>query len=367
ITASCSTFAAPQQINDIVHRTITPLIEQQKIPGMAVAVIYQGKPYYFTWGYADIAKKQPVTQQTLFELGSVSKTFTGVLGGEAIARGEIKLSDPTTKYWPELTAKQWNGITLLHLATYTAGGLPLQVPDEVKSSSDLLRFYQNWQPAWAPGTQRLYANSSIGLFGALAVKPSGLSFEQAMQTRVFQPLKLNHTWINVPPAEEKNYAWGYREGKAVHVSPGALDAETYGVKSTIEDMACWVRSNMNPRDINDKTLQQGIQLAQSRYWQTGDMYQGLGWEMLDWPVNPDSIINGSGNKIALAAHPVKAITPPTPAVRASWVHKTGATGGFGSYVAFIPEKELGIVMLANKNYPNPARIAAAWQILNALQ
>ncbi|STI20237.1 beta-lactamase [Escherichia coli] len=47
----------------------------------------------------------------------------------------------------------------------------------------------------------------------------------------------------------------------MHVSPGALDAEAYGVKSTIEDMARWVRSNMNPRDINDKTLQQGIQLA----------------------------------------------------------------------------------------------------------
>ncbi len=103
-------------------------------------------------------------------------------------------------------------------------------------------------------------------------------------------------------------------------------------------MARWVQSNLKPLDINEKTLQQGIQLAQSRYWQTGDMYQGLGWEMLDWPVNPDIIINGSDNKIALAARPVKPITPPTPAVRASWVHKTGATGGFGSYVAFIPEK-----------------------------
>ncbi len=95
------------------------------------------------------------------------------------------------------------------------------------------------------------------------------------------------------------------------------------MKSTIEDMARWVQSNLKPLDINEKTLQQGIQLAQSRYWQTGDMYQGLGWEMLDWPVNPDIIINGSDNKIALAARPVKPITPPTPAVRASWVHKTG--------------------------------------------
>lgn len=368
--ASCTALAAPhteQQITEIVNRAITPLIKEQAIPGMAVAVIYQGKPYYFTWGDADIAKKQPVTQQTLFELGSVSKTFTGVLGGDAIARGEINLNDPATKYWPELTGKQWQGITLLHLATYTAGGLPLQVPDEVATDADLLHYYQNWQPEWAPGTRRLYANASIGLFGAMAVKPSGLNFEQAMTTRVFQPLKLTHTWINVPPAEEKNYAWGYREGKAVHVSPGQLDAEAYGVKSSIEDMARWVQSNMNAHDIKEKTLRKGIELAQSRYWQIGEMYQGLGWEMLNWPVNPDVIIDGSDSKVALAPLPVNAITPPTPAVRGSWVHKTGATGGFGSYVAFIPEKKLGIVMLANKNYPNPARVAAAYQILNSLK
>lgn len=368
--ASCTALAAPhteQQITEIVNRAITPLMKEQAIPGMAVAVIYQGTPYYFTWGGADVAKKQPVTQQTLFELGSVSKTFTGVLGGDAIARGEISLNDPATKYWPELTGKQWQGITLLHLATYTAGGLPLQVPEDVATDTEPRRYYQNWQPEWAPGTHRLYANASIGLFGAMAVKPSGLSFEKAMTERVLQPLKLTHTWITVPPAEQKHYAWGYRDGKAVHVSPGQLDAEAYGVKSTIQDMARWVQFNMDTSKISEKTLQQGITLAQSRYWQIGDMYQGLGWEMLNWPVNPDTIINGSDSKIALAALPAKAVTPPVPAVSASWVHKTGATGGFGSYVAFVPQKELGIVMLANKNYPNPARVAAAYQILNSLQ
>ncbi|HHE8542773.1 TPA: CMY-2 family class C beta-lactamase [Citrobacter freundii] len=370
LTASFSTLAASkteQQITDIVNRTITPLMKEQAIPGMAVAIIYQGKPYYFTWGKADIANNRPVTQQTLFELGSVSKTFNGVLGGDAIARGEIKLNDPVTRYWPELTGKQWQGISLLHLATYTAGGLPLQIPDEVTDKAALLHFYQNWQPQWAPGAKRLYANSSIGMFGALAVKPSGMGYEEAMTNRILQPLKLKHTWITVPQSEQKDYAWGYREGKPVHVSPGQLDAEAYGVKSSIMDMARWVQVNMDASHVQEKTLQQGIELAQSRYWRIGEMYQGLGWEMLNWPVKADIVINGSDSKVALAALPAVEVNPPAPVVKPSWVHKTGSTGGFGSYVAFIPEKNLGIVMLANKSYPNPARVDAAWRILEKLQ
>lgn len=370
LTASCSALAAPQtekQIADTVNRIMTPLMKEQAIPGMAVAVIYQGKTHYFVYGKADIAANQPVTQHTLFELGSVSKTFTGVLGGEAIARGEIRLDDPASKYWPALTGKQWKGITLLHLATYTAGGLPLQVPDEVTDQAALLHFYQNWQPQWTPGAKRLYANASIGLFGMLAVKPSGMDFEQAMTSRVFQPLELNHTWINVPAAEEKHYAWGYRDGKPVHVSPGMLDAESYGVKTTIEDMASWVQANMNPAGVKDEMLKQGIELAQSRYWRIGEMYQGLGWEMLNWPVKAKTVVDGSDNKIALAPLTAVEVNPPAPAVKASWVHKTGSTGGFGSYVAFIPEKNIGIVMLANKSYPNPARVDAAYRILDTLK
>ena len=146
-----------------------------------------------------------------------------------------------------------------------------------------------------------------------------------------------------------------------------LDDEAYGVKTTIEDMASWVQANMNPASVKDEKLQQGITLAQSRYWRIGEMYQSLGWEMLNWPVKAKTIVDGSDNKIALAPTTAVAVNPPAPAVKASWVHKTGSTGGFGSYVAFIPEKDLGIVMLANKSYPNPARVDAAFRILDALQ
>lgn len=371
IGVSCSSLAAAmsdKQLADVVEKSITPLMKAQSIPGMAIAVIYQGQPHYFTFGKADAAANKSVTPQTLFELGSISKTFTGVLGGDAIARGEISLDDPVTKYWPELTGKQWQGIRLLDLATYTAGGLPLQVPDEATDSASLLHFYQTWQPQWKPGTTRLYANTSIGLFGALAVKPSGMSFEQAMTTRVFKPLGLDHTWINVPKAEEEaHYAWGYRDGKAVHVSPGMLDAEAYGVKTNVQDMASWVIANMAPNNVQDASLKQGITLAQSRYWRVGAMYQGLGWEMLNWPVDAKTVVEGSDNKVALAPLPAREVDPPAPPVKASWVHKTGSTGGFGSYVAFIPEKQLGIVMLANKSYPNPARVEAAYRILDVLQ
>ena len=68
LSTSCSVLAAPmseKQLSDVVERTVTPLMKAQAIPGMAVAVIYQGQPHYFTFGKADVAANKPVTPQTL--------------------------------------------------------------------------------------------------------------------------------------------------------------------------------------------------------------------------------------------------------------------------------------------------------------
>ncbi|CNI29946.1 beta-lactamase [Yersinia thracica] len=366
--ASEQKILTQQQIAAIVNNTLTPLIEKQDIPGMAVAVFYDGKPLFFNYGFADIKNRRPVTENTLFELGSVSKTFTGVVGGYAEQTGILNLSDSATKYSPELTGRQWKDISMLNLATYTAGGLPLQIPDTVTNMKLLWQYYQQWQPQWAPGVMRNYSNASIGLFGTLAVKKSNLSFEDYMAQHVFQPLKLTHTFITIPDSMQSDYAWGYKDGQPVRVTPGVLAAEAYGVKSTAQDMVKFMQANIEPEKLladNDK-LKKAIIAAQSRYYRSGNMFQGLGWEMYNWPINSQEVIAFSSNEIALQPHKINALMPPYSAVPASWVHKTGSTNGFGAYIAFIPEKKIGIVMLANKNYPNPVRVEAANHILQSL-
>ena len=366
LSASCvAADLSSQQVTSLVKAAIEPLMEQQAIPGMSVAVLYKGRAQFVNLGVADLASGRQVTENTLFELGSVSKTFTGTLAGILIRNGDIRLNDPVQKYWPQLTGEQWRPVRMLHLATYTAGGLPLQLPDEVTDQASLLRFYQEWQPKASPGTLRQYSNASIGLFGSLMVKGD---YEQAMARNVFQPLRLTRTYITVPPSMMLDYAWGYKKGQPVRVSPGMLDAEAYGVKSTARDMLTFMQANVDPNRLSsgNTVLRNAIRTAQSRYFKIGSFWQGLGWEIYDLPATADTIISDSDNGVALQPRPATLLNPVGPSLNASWVHKTGATNGFGAYIAFIPEQNSGIVMLANKNYPNPLRIKAAWQILQAL-
>ena len=93
-----------------------------------------------------------MTPDTVLELGSISKTYAGVIGAMALERGDIKLTDPVAKHWPALTSPQWQQLNMQHLATYTAGGLPLFMPDSVIDDASLLAYYQQWQPQYPAGT-----------------------------------------------------------------------------------------------------------------------------------------------------------------------------------------------------------------------
>jgi beta-lactamase class C len=80
----------------------------------------------------------------------------------------------------------------------------------------------------------------------------------------------------------------------------------------------------------------------------------------------EKIVSGNSAEMALNAIPATAIDPPMPLRSDAILNKTGSTNGFGTYVVFVPGKKIGIVILANKNYPNDARVKATYQVLSHL-
>ena len=96
------------------------------------------------------------------------------------------------------------------------------------------------------------------------------------------------------------------------------------------------------------------------------MVQGLGWEQYPYPVTLERLLEGNSQSMLMEANPARLLRAPREPVKSTLFNKTGSTAGFGSYVLFVPEKKIGIVMLANRNYPIPARVKAAYAILQQL-
>jgi beta-lactamase class C len=116
----------------------------------------------------------------------------------------------------------------------------------------------------------------------------------------------------------------------------------------------------------DAKLQRAIDATRTGFYRVGPMTQGLAWEMYPWPTALEPLLAGNGSAMALRPHPVERLAPPQAPRQDVLVNKTGSTNGFGAYVAFVPARGIGIVMLANRNYPNAERVRAGYCILAAL-
>jgi beta-lactamase class C len=91
------------------------------------------------------------------------------------------------------------------------------------------------------------------------------------------------------------------------------------------------------------------------------------WENYPYPVKLSRLVEGNNAGMIMNGTPATAITPPQPELRAGWYNKTGSTGGFSTYAVFIPAKNIAVVMLANKWFPNDDRVEAAYHIIQALE
>ncbi|WP_044424515.1 class C beta-lactamase [Pseudomonas avellanae] len=349
-------------LDTLVQTEARKVMQENNIAGLSIAITRHGKQQFYNYGVASKATGQPVSSDTLFELGSISKTFTATLATWAQANGQLSLTQSIDTYMPQLRDTRLGKIPVFHLGTHTAGGFSIQVPENVQNTRQLMDYFKAWQPDYLPGTHRTYANPSIGLLGVIAARSMNMPFQEAMQQRLFPALGLNSTYVSVPDDKQVLYAQGYNKlDEPVRVSPGILAAEAYGVKSSSRDLIRFVEANIGLGQ-HDAPLQRALSDTRIGYFKVGGMTQDLVWEQYPTPIRLDMLLAGNASAM-LNTQKAEAIEAPLAEQPTAWVNKTGSTNGFGGYVAFIAERQIGIVILANKNYPNEERVKLAYRIL----
>ena len=338
-------------------------IADYDIPGLIVGVTRNGQHQFYQTGLASREDQRSVTPDTLFELGSISKVFNVTLAALAEERGKLSLDAPVSTYLPSLQGSPAGELTLMDLATHHSGGLPLQVPSEAENVDQLVEWLGDWQPSESGA--RSYSNISIGLLGHVTSDAMGMSYADALQKDLLPALGLTNTWINVPSDAADAYAFGYdrKTNAPIRVTPGVLDDEAYGVKSSARDMLKLLDIELANTDVSAE-IQDAVSRTQTGQFQTSLFTQAMIWEAYPWPVDQQRLVDGNGYDFILKPQPMHDLVGLSD--EDITLNKTGSTNGFGGYIAMVPSKDLGVVVLANRNYPNEARVRATHDLITRI-
>lgn len=358
-------FANDDAFQSQARAAYAPVIEQYKIPGLIVGVTRNGQHSFYATGLASRADHRLVTPDTLFELGSISKIFNVTLAALAEQRGQFSLNDKAAHFLCADMCSIGNDMTLMDLATHHSGGLPLQVPDHITDTRQLVNWLKVWKPPH-PGA-RSYSNISIGLLGHITAAAMGMSYTQAIQTVLLPELGLKNTWIDVPAKELGSYAFGYdrKTDKPIRVTPDVLGAEAYGIKTTARDMLKLLDVELGLGQVSPQ-LQAAVRRTHEGQFRTAKFTQDMIWEQYPWPADIETMKSANSYDFILNAQKAVKIKPALPPQKDVILNKTGSTNGFGGYVVVLPGEDLGIVVLANRNYPNEARITATYSLIETL-
>lgn len=255
-----------KQFSDL-RSYVSQTLTTEHIPGMALAVVYHGHIVFFDGaGYADVGAKTAVTQQTVFPIGSVTKSMTGIAILQLRDEGKIKLTDKVTKYlpWFKLGGPySSDDITLYDLLTQSSG-IPSDAPAtvlQVLNYNDTpstieagVRALAEVQLVSKPGTTFNYSNMNYAILGLIVQQVSQQSYESYMTSHVFAPLGMSQTTFSTNPANEATL-YQTSTSPTGPVSPlGNIynfeDPAGMRLRSSIQDMAQYVSFELGDKRLN---------------------------------------------------------------------------------------------------------------------
>ncbi|WP_059359474.1 serine hydrolase [Parachlamydia acanthamoebae] len=308
----------------IIEQTIQKYMQEKQIPGMAIALYYNQKPYFFNFGFADDLSNQSVTSDTLFEIASLTKVFTSTALAIQILKSKMRLSDPVIKYLPNVQ-KRLQGIgkvTLLQLATHTSGlpRIPPRLPPhrgKKYHKNSVLHFLSEWQPDRPPGEHYSYSNLGYGVLGYAIADVENKHYGDSIKEHILEPLFMKSTFLIVPHAYQELYAQGYtKEGNLAERSSVNAWPAGCALRSTSRDLLKFLMASLGIEGPQE--LMQAMELTQKSFFKINDQLSiGLGWQKY----TTDKLL---------------------------FVDKNGQVPGFSSYIGLLPNQKIGIVLLANK-------------------
>jgi D-alanyl-D-alanine-carboxypeptidase/D-alanyl-D-alanine-endopeptidase len=192
--------------------------------GIVIGVIEPSGQRVVAYGKSGAKDGRPLDGDTVFQIGSVTKTFTALLLADMALRGEVKLEDPAAKYLPQGLAMATTGaadarpITLHHLSTHTSGlpSMPRNFdphgqpnPVEAYTVDNLYQFVSTFRLPREPGEKFEYSNLGVSLLGRLLGRRAGMEYEALVKQRVLDPLGLKSTSITLTPDQTARLAPGH--------------------------------------------------------------------------------------------------------------------------------------------------------------
>lgn len=313
-----------------VIKIIKPLMQKYHIDGVAVALIKNGKKNIYLFGKT--TQGIPITDKTIFQLGSITKVFTTLIFSEEIQNHQMKFSDSMTHYLTQFSRNpHFNRISLEQLATF-ASGLPFNQPNSINTKYQLQWYLLHWQPeAYAKNKWR-YSNLSIGLLGDILAAQNYQSLNKIFENNIFIPLHMPASNLNscpqTPPLSEV-------------FLPG-----TWALKSTILDMSNFLSAAIGLPNT-PKNILLAMHIAQTPRIQIGNMRQALAWQVFSLK-NPHMLLDSSYYMDVYGMTPMHILPENQQHYDPNTlIDKSGITHGFQSYIAVIPSQKSGIIIIIN--------------------
>ena len=310
-----------------------PLIDKKVIVGCVIGVLDGEQKQVHAFGDVALGSGQTPDGGTIYEIGSVTKAFTGTLLADMALRGEVTLDAPIADYLPAGTTPpevNYRPITLADLAAHTSG-LP-KVPDNLAPADpanpyadyDAKRMYAflaGYKPPKPPGEYE-YSNYGAGLLGSLLAERAGKSYEQLVVERITKPLAMNDTKIQLTAADRARLAPPYDGSLQPNKNWDVTALAGAGaIRSTADDClklleaALTSDAELEKLPADKGAVVRALRLAWTpRHGKPGEMGVGLGWH-----IHPDGVTR--------------------------W--HNGQTGGYSSCVYAVPGRRLAVVVLAN--------------------